>query len=244
MTRLHGKVNSAEYENDFCGTLPILPGFWSDLECLANWRRKHNLILNVDNCFATPLFTKPGKWGAHLVHFIPLLNLLTDKAAWSAGLCWNKELIKEVRFFARHTGPSMAPFNAWVLSKVWRHWQYAWRNTVPMPWSWHNGLKNQVKWGTWIPIPSVTSSVCFGKKTNAFGWRCSHLWNQRRHWPRKEIFECIEDAFSLCQSWRHTKYCHPSGIHYHSNWLMLSARPWVLPRASFAFPSDLRPWKM
>ena len=28
-----------------------------------------------------------------------------------------KELIKEVRFFARHTGPSMAPFNAWVLSK-------------------------------------------------------------------------------------------------------------------------------
>jgi O-succinylhomoserine sulfhydrylase len=28
-----------------------------------------------------------------------------------------KELIKEVRFFARHTGPSMSPFNAWVLSK-------------------------------------------------------------------------------------------------------------------------------
>jgi O-succinylhomoserine sulfhydrylase len=28
-----------------------------------------------------------------------------------------KELIKEIRFFARHTGPSMSPFNAWVLSK-------------------------------------------------------------------------------------------------------------------------------
>jgi O-succinylhomoserine sulfhydrylase len=28
-----------------------------------------------------------------------------------------KELIKEVRFFARHTGPSLSPFNAWVLSK-------------------------------------------------------------------------------------------------------------------------------
>ena len=28
-----------------------------------------------------------------------------------------KELIKEVRFFTRHTGPSMSPFNAWVLSK-------------------------------------------------------------------------------------------------------------------------------
>ena len=29
----------------------------------------------------------------------------------------SKELIKEVRFFARHTGPSMSPFNAWILSK-------------------------------------------------------------------------------------------------------------------------------
>ena len=28
-----------------------------------------------------------------------------------------KELIKEIRFFARHTGPSMSPFNAWILSK-------------------------------------------------------------------------------------------------------------------------------
>jgi O-succinylhomoserine sulfhydrylase len=28
-----------------------------------------------------------------------------------------KELIKEVEFFARHTGPSLSPFNAWILSK-------------------------------------------------------------------------------------------------------------------------------
>ena len=28
-----------------------------------------------------------------------------------------KELIKEIRFFTRHTGPSMSPFNAWILSK-------------------------------------------------------------------------------------------------------------------------------
>jgi O-succinylhomoserine sulfhydrylase len=28
-----------------------------------------------------------------------------------------KNLIKEIRFFARHTGPAMSPFNAWILSK-------------------------------------------------------------------------------------------------------------------------------
>ena len=29
----------------------------------------------------------------------------------------SRDLIKEIRYFTRHTGPSMSPFNAWVLSK-------------------------------------------------------------------------------------------------------------------------------
>ena len=28
-----------------------------------------------------------------------------------------KDLIKEIRFFTRHTGPSLSPFNAWIISK-------------------------------------------------------------------------------------------------------------------------------
>jgi len=32
-------------------------------------------------------------------------------------ICGRKELIKEIRYFSRHTGPSMSPFNAWIMSK-------------------------------------------------------------------------------------------------------------------------------
>jgi O-succinylhomoserine sulfhydrylase len=38
-----------------------------DLEWLGKLAAKHNVILNVDNCFATPYLQTPAKWGAHLV---------------------------------------------------------------------------------------------------------------------------------------------------------------------------------
>ena len=38
-----------------------------DLEWLGILANKHNIILNVDNCFATPFLQQPIKYGAHLV---------------------------------------------------------------------------------------------------------------------------------------------------------------------------------
>ena len=38
-----------------------------DLELVGSICKKHNLIFNVDNCFATPLLQQPIKYGAHLV---------------------------------------------------------------------------------------------------------------------------------------------------------------------------------
>jgi len=38
-----------------------------DLEWLGKMADKYKLILNVDNCFATPYLQNPAKWGAHLV---------------------------------------------------------------------------------------------------------------------------------------------------------------------------------
>ncbi len=38
-----------------------------DLELLGAIAKKHNLILIIDNCFATPYLQQPIKWGAHLV---------------------------------------------------------------------------------------------------------------------------------------------------------------------------------
>jgi O-succinylhomoserine sulfhydrylase len=106
-----------------------------DLEWLGKLANKHNLILNVDNCFATPYLQNPAKWGAHLVTHSATKFIDGQGRVIGGAVLGKKELIKEIRFFARHTGPSMSPFNAWVLSKsletlavrMDRHCQNAWQ---------------------------------------------------------------------------------------------------------------------
>jgi len=88
-----------------------------DLEWLGKLAAKRKLILNVDNCFATPYLQNPAKWGAHLVTHSATKFIDGQGRVIGGAVLGTKELIKEVRFFARHTGPSMSPFNAWVLSK-------------------------------------------------------------------------------------------------------------------------------
>jgi len=88
-----------------------------DLEWLGKLAEKHNLILNVDNCFATPYLQNPAKWGAHIVTHSATKFIDGQGRVIGGAVLGRRELIKDVRFFARHTGPSMSPFNAWVLSK-------------------------------------------------------------------------------------------------------------------------------
>ncbi|MDX5584969.1 MAG: aminotransferase class I/II-fold pyridoxal phosphate-dependent enzyme [Aureibaculum sp.] len=88
-----------------------------DLELLGNIAKKHNLILVIDNCFATPYLQNPIKFGADLV--IHSATKLIDGQGRVLGgvVAGNKELIREIYLFSRNTGPALSPFNAWVLSK-------------------------------------------------------------------------------------------------------------------------------
>jgi O-succinylhomoserine sulfhydrylase len=88
-----------------------------DLEWLGKLAKKHNLILNVDNCFATPYLQNPAKYGAHIVTHSATKFMDGQGRVIAGAILGTKELIKEIRFFTRHTGPSLSPFNAWVLSK-------------------------------------------------------------------------------------------------------------------------------
>ncbi|MBL7991664.1 MAG: aminotransferase class I/II-fold pyridoxal phosphate-dependent enzyme [Candidatus Kapabacteria bacterium] len=88
-----------------------------DLEWLGKLARKHNIILNVDNCFATPYLQTPAKYGADLVTHSATKFIDGQGRAIGGAVLGRADLIKEVRFFARHTGPSMSPFNGWILSK-------------------------------------------------------------------------------------------------------------------------------
>lgn len=88
-----------------------------DLEWLGKLAAKHKLILNIDNCFATPYLQNPARWGAHIVTHSATKFIDGQGRVLGGAVLGTKELIKEVRFFARHTGPAMSAFNAWVLSR-------------------------------------------------------------------------------------------------------------------------------
>ncbi|GAB3919585.1 trans-sulfuration enzyme family protein [Larkinella terrae] len=88
-----------------------------DLEMLVRLKKKYGFILNVDNCFATPILQTPLDLGADLsVH--SATKYMDGQGRVLGGIVVGpEELIAPIRFFARHTGPSMSPFNAWTLSK-------------------------------------------------------------------------------------------------------------------------------
>ena len=88
-----------------------------DLAMLGRLKAKHGFILNVDNCFATPLLQTPLDYGADLsVH--SATKFMDGQGRVLGGIVvGSAELIAPIRFFARHTGPSLSPFNAWTLSK-------------------------------------------------------------------------------------------------------------------------------
>ncbi|SEL82086.1 O-succinylhomoserine sulfhydrylase [Chitinophaga rupis] len=88
-----------------------------DMQFLADIANKHNIILNVDNCFATPVLQKPILAGAHLVTHSATKWMDGQGRVLGGAVVGKKELIKEIYAFCRSTGPSMSPFNAWVLSK-------------------------------------------------------------------------------------------------------------------------------
>lgn len=88
-----------------------------DLEWLGHLKKKYNLILNVDNCFATPYIQTPMAYGADLVTYSATKFLDGQGRAIAGAIVGKKELIKEIRFFARHSGPSLSPFNAWLVSR-------------------------------------------------------------------------------------------------------------------------------
>jgi O-succinylhomoserine sulfhydrylase len=88
-----------------------------DLSWIGGLAKKHNILLNVDNCFCTPYLQRPIEYGADLVIHSGTKFLDGQGRAIGGIIVGKKELIKDVRFFARHSGPSLSPFNAWILSK-------------------------------------------------------------------------------------------------------------------------------
>lgn len=101
----------------YCET-PSNPGLQIlDLELLSKFCHQHSILLIVDNCFATPYLQNPTKFGADIIIHSATKYIDGQGRVLGGAILGSKEIIEKIRFFARHSGPSMSPFNAWLLSK-------------------------------------------------------------------------------------------------------------------------------
>jgi O-succinylhomoserine sulfhydrylase len=88
-----------------------------DLTYVADLCRQNNILFVVDNCFATPAIQQPIRFGADLVLHSATKFIDGQGRVLGGVVVGRKELIQPLYLFVRNTGPSLSPFNAWVLSK-------------------------------------------------------------------------------------------------------------------------------
>jgi len=97
---------------------PTNPGLaLIDLEMVGKIAKKHNILLNVDNCFATPVNQRPIDFGADLVVHSATKWIDGQGRVLGGVVLGKKQLIHDIYLFCRSTGPALSPFNAWILSK-------------------------------------------------------------------------------------------------------------------------------
>jgi O-succinylhomoserine sulfhydrylase len=88
-----------------------------DIEYVSTICKRHGILLVVDNCFATPAVQQPILYGADLVLHSATKFIDGQGRVLGGVVVGKKELIHELYLFVRNTGPSLSPFNAWVLTK-------------------------------------------------------------------------------------------------------------------------------
>jgi O-succinylhomoserine sulfhydrylase len=89
-----------------------------DIAAISAIAHKHGAKVVVDNVFATPILQKPMQLGADIIFYSNTKH--TDgQGRVFGGMILSSAKFKEEQLkpFLRHTGPTMSPFNAWVLLK-------------------------------------------------------------------------------------------------------------------------------
>lgn len=88
-----------------------------DLAALGELARSRGIPLIVDNCFCTPVLQRPLELGASLVVHSATKFIDGQGRTLGGAIVGDRTLVAEARYLARHAGPALSPFNAWVLSK-------------------------------------------------------------------------------------------------------------------------------
>ncbi len=98
---------------------PSNPGLeMIDLKAVCDLAHQAGALVVVDNVFATPILQKPFKFGADVVVYSATKHIDGQGRCLGGAVLSSKQfIVDKLTPFMRHTGPSLSPFNAWVLLK-------------------------------------------------------------------------------------------------------------------------------
>lgn len=88
-----------------------------DLTWLGEFCRTRDIILVVDNVFATPILQNPIAFGADVVMHSATKYIDGQGRGIGGILVGDQACLQDIAFFTRHSGPCLSPFNAWMFSK-------------------------------------------------------------------------------------------------------------------------------
>ncbi len=90
----------------------------SDIAALAAVAKKAGVLLAVDNCFCTPVLQRPIDLGADIVIHSATKYLDGQGRVLGGAVLGKRDVIRQgVLGFLRTAGPTLSPFNAWVILK-------------------------------------------------------------------------------------------------------------------------------
>jgi O-succinylhomoserine sulfhydrylase len=89
-----------------------------DIAAVARIGKPHGIMTVVDNVFATPMLQKPLALGADIVTYSATKHIDGQGRCLGGVVLSTREVLDgRLKDFLRHTGPSLSPFNAWVMQK-------------------------------------------------------------------------------------------------------------------------------
>jgi O-succinylhomoserine sulfhydrylase len=88
-----------------------------DIAAVAEIAHAAGSVLVVDNCFCTPVLQRPLELGADLVIHSATKYLDGQGRVLGGAVCGPNALVEEVFKFLRTAGPTLSPFNAWIILK-------------------------------------------------------------------------------------------------------------------------------
>jgi O-succinylhomoserine sulfhydrylase len=90
----------------------------SDLAALAEVAHRHGALLAVDNCFCSPALQRPLELGADIIIHSATKYLDGQGRVLGGAVLGKREVILDkMTAFLRSAGPTLSPFNAWVILK-------------------------------------------------------------------------------------------------------------------------------